>query len=204
MASHATFLRMAAIIGALFAAISCAKDDGDSGGGGGVFSNLGWDGSWHGTCVTEGEDFGQARLQFSGAQATRTFGWYATADCRDGDEYVAYASSFKNARSLSPSDLEGFTTIKATVASHTATPMTTAQAEFWSEKKKFGYDDWESSVAKDISGRKFDEADAYGYSEVGSEIYRTLTEEDSKIVFAIYKDGVALRSDDPYDVFERD
>lgn len=192
------------VMASFVVAVGCAKADGDGGGSGGLFGDLGWNGTWHSECVAEEEDFGQARLHFDGTSASRTFAWYATPACRDGDEYVTYGSAFHDARQLEPADLDGYTTIKATVTSHVATPKTAGQATYWNEKKRFGYDDWEAHVAKDIAGRKWDESDEYPYSTAGAEIYRTLALEDGKLVFAAYENGVALRSDDPLDAFTRD
>lgn len=163
---------------------------------------LGWTGLWKNECVNEDGRSHLTTITISDTGTERVFTRYLAANCRAGDERVVYVHRYQGAREIRPSDLEGWRTIRQEVVSITGDIKIQQLANEFNQHKHYGYDDWKVGEPKDLTGRKFDDADKANPA-VGAARYFTMTMEGDVLRFADYVDHQAKPSADPEDRFRR-
>ncbi len=171
----------------------------------GVLLTLGLTGTWVNAC-TSPEDGGssQERFEIREDGMSRRLTYFEEAGCRSGDENVVYESVFDAATHIDPPDLAGYTTVRQQLRSYTATLLVAARVESFNTKARYGYSDWAQGQAKDISGRKFEEADKRSTPKIGALRYFTMALAEGKLRLAKYPDGkTASVSTDPEDEFSK-
>lgn len=169
----------------------------------GTYGELGLAGDWANDCVNrEGGGSHRTRHAFAGDGATRIYTHYLLAGCRTGDEDLTYTATYANASKVTPSDLEGYATVRAELLSYVSTPITSEAVADFNANNRFGYADWQLGVPKDISGRPF-RSDSTSKMTTGKSYYYTFAVAADRIEFSSYEGGQALKSTDPEDVFKR-
>jgi hypothetical protein len=164
----------------------------------GTYDQLGLSGTYANAC-TSPKDGGSYQTRYVIAQnaATRTLTYYGTANCRSGDEQTVYTEVFANAQAVTPSDLDGYSTIRSTITTYTCVLNTAGEANLFSTKQVFGYTDWQQGQAKDITGRKYSDKDTAN-PVLGDTRYYTLNRTGNTLSFAVYdSNNQAQKSTDP-------
>ena len=162
-------------------------------------------GAWHTTCMNDKDGSARGFADVDGNTMVTSSRNFGLTDCRNGDHFDDYRSTYSILSFVDPSEMAGWSTLKVTVSSHRLTYLSQAAADWANSAAWFGYTDWQPNVGKDIAGRKSkaDDPARTPRSRVGETRYFTMTVEDGKLRFANYKNGQALRSEDVWDVMER-
>lgn len=162
-------------------------------------------GAWQTTCINDKDSSSRGFADLDGNTMVTSSRDFGLTDCRNGDNFDDYRSTYSILSFVDPSEMSGWSTLKVTVQSHRLLYTTQAAADWANRASWFGYTDWQPNVEKDIAGRKSkaDDPARTPRSRVGESRYFTMTVEDGKMRFANYKNGQALRSEDAWDVMER-
>jgi hypothetical protein len=166
----------------------------------GPYERIGMTGEWMSSCFNHEDHSHRNEAEFAGDTHTMDRATYKSHDCKDDERVTVYRMSGHSAGLNNQSDIEGWDTIRFTVASVELMIEDERVVDLYKKENRYERNDWEVDEFISIDGRSFDGKEERELT-IGSVRRHTFLIQGKQLRRASYENNLALSSNDVSHVF---